>query len=111
KEDLLWKEGRGPRRSSSFSGVVGGFPGPSRTSLKVSGEDNEEEEENSEEEEASEGTEAAPAPVGESKGTGRPTLAQSDQPVSHHSEPSLLAIMQQRTEIMSHLQAPSFSES
>ncbi|MBW0593398.1 hypothetical protein O181_133113 [Austropuccinia psidii MF-1] len=29
------KEGRVPRRSSSFSGVVGGFPGTSRTILKV----------------------------------------------------------------------------
>ncbi|MBW0492930.1 hypothetical protein O181_032645 [Austropuccinia psidii MF-1] len=40
------KEGRGPRRSSSFSGVVGGFPGTSRTILKGPGEDGEEEEEN-----------------------------------------------------------------
>ncbi|MBW0524200.1 hypothetical protein O181_063915 [Austropuccinia psidii MF-1] len=28
------KEGRGPRRSSSFSGVVGGFPVLSRTTFK-----------------------------------------------------------------------------
>ncbi|MBW0573142.1 hypothetical protein O181_112857 [Austropuccinia psidii MF-1] len=41
------------------------------------GEDDEEEEENSVEEEESNGTEAAPAPVGVSQGTGRPTLAQS----------------------------------
>ncbi|MBW0548240.1 hypothetical protein O181_087955 [Austropuccinia psidii MF-1] len=72
------QEGRGPRRSSTFSGVVGGFPGLSRTTLKVPGEDDEEEEDNSVEEEESEGTEAAPAPVGESKGIGRPTLSQSD---------------------------------
>ncbi|MBW0537502.1 hypothetical protein O181_077217 [Austropuccinia psidii MF-1] len=45
------KEGRGPRRSSSFSGVVGGFPGNSRTTLKGPGEDGEVEEENSVEEE------------------------------------------------------------
>ncbi|MBW0582040.1 hypothetical protein O181_121755 [Austropuccinia psidii MF-1] len=74
------KEGRGPRRSSSFSGVVGGFPGLSRTSLKV-------------------------------LGIGRPTLAQSDQPASHQSEPSLLAIMQHMTQIMANLQAASSSES
>ncbi|MBW0572791.1 hypothetical protein O181_112506 [Austropuccinia psidii MF-1] len=103
------KEGRGPRRSSSFSGVVGGFPGLSRTSLKVPGEDDEEEEENSVEEEESEGTEAAPAPVGASQGTGRPTLSQSDQPVSHQSEPSLLAIMQQMTQTMANLQEASSS--
>ncbi|MBW0568837.1 hypothetical protein O181_108552 [Austropuccinia psidii MF-1] len=84
------REGRGPRRSSSFSGVL---------------------EENSVEEEASDGTEAAPAPVGAPQGIGRPTLSQSDKPVSHQSEPSLLAIMQQITQIMAYLQAASSSES
>ncbi|MBW0584572.1 hypothetical protein O181_124287 [Austropuccinia psidii MF-1] len=81
------KEGRGPRRSSSFSGVVGGFSGLSRTSLKVPGEDDEEKE-NSVEEEESYGTESTPSPVGAPQRTGRPTLAQSDKPVSHQSEPS-----------------------
>ncbi|MBW0555197.1 hypothetical protein O181_094912 [Austropuccinia psidii MF-1] len=104
------KEGRGPRRSSSFSGVVGGFPGTSRTIFKGPGEDGEEEEENSVEEEESDGTEGAPAPVEASQGTGGPTLAQSNQPVSHQSEPSLLAIMQQMTQIMANLQAASSSE-
>ncbi|MBW0505878.1 hypothetical protein O181_045593 [Austropuccinia psidii MF-1] len=94
------KEGRGPRRSSSFSGVVRRFPGTSRTILKGPGEYGEEEEENSD------GTEGAPAPVGVPQGTGGPTLAQSDQ-----SEPSLLAIMQQMTQIMANLQAASSSES
>ncbi|MBW0574872.1 hypothetical protein O181_114587 [Austropuccinia psidii MF-1] len=84
------KEGREPRRSSSFSGV---------------------EEENSVEEEDSDGTEGVPAPVGASQGTGGPTLAQSDQPVSHQSEPSLLAIMRQMTQIMANLQEASYSES
>ncbi|MBW0569908.1 hypothetical protein O181_109623 [Austropuccinia psidii MF-1] len=84
------KEGRGPRRSNSFSGV---------------------EEENSVEEEASDGTEAAPAPVGVSQVTGKPSLSQSDQPFSHQYEPSLLAIMQQMTQIMANLQAASSSES
>ncbi|MBW0574354.1 hypothetical protein O181_114069 [Austropuccinia psidii MF-1] len=105
------EEGRGSRRSSSFSGVGGGFPGLSRTSLKVPGEDDEEEEENSVEEEESDGTEAAPAPVAEPQVIGRPTLAQSDQPVSHQSEPYLLSIMQQMTQIMGNLQAASSSES
>ncbi|MBW0492716.1 hypothetical protein O181_032431 [Austropuccinia psidii MF-1] len=71
----------------------------------------EEEEENSVEEEYSDGTEAAPAPVGESEGTRRPTLAQYDKPVSHKSEPSLLAIMQQMTQFFANLQAASSSES
>ncbi|MBW0484739.1 hypothetical protein O181_024454 [Austropuccinia psidii MF-1] len=33
------KEGRGPRRSSSFSRVVGGFPGTSSNTFKGPGED------------------------------------------------------------------------
>ncbi|MBW0565329.1 hypothetical protein O181_105044 [Austropuccinia psidii MF-1] len=62
------------------------------------------------EEEKSDGTEGVPAPVGASQGTGAPTLAQSNQPVSHQSEPSLLAIMQQKTQNMANLQAASSSE-
>ncbi|MBW0496190.1 hypothetical protein O181_035905 [Austropuccinia psidii MF-1] len=91
------KEARGKRRSNSFSGVVGGFPGTSRTILKGPGEDGEEEEENSVEEEESDGTEGVAALVGEAQGTGGPTLAQSNKPVSHQYEPSLLAIIQQMT--------------
>ncbi|MBW0469713.1 hypothetical protein O181_009428 [Austropuccinia psidii MF-1] len=109
-EDPFWKEGKGPRRSSSFSGVVGGFTGTSKTIFKGPGEDGEEEEENSMEEEESDGTEGVPAPVGASQGTEGPTLSQSNQPVSHQSEPSLLAIMQQMTHIMANLQAASSSE-
>ncbi|MBW0594198.1 hypothetical protein O181_133913, partial [Austropuccinia psidii MF-1] len=104
------KEGRVPRRSISFSGVVGRFPGTSRTIFKGPGEDGEEEEENSVEEEGSDGTEGVPAPVEASQGTGGPSLAQSNQPVSHQSEPSLLAIMQQMTWIMANLQETSSSE-
>ncbi|MBW0560053.1 hypothetical protein O181_099768 [Austropuccinia psidii MF-1] len=104
------KEGRVQRRSSSFSGVVGGFPGTLRTIFKGPGEHGEEEEENSVEEEESDGTEGVTAPVEASQGTGGPTLAQSNQPVSHQSEPSLLAIIQQMTQIMANLQAASSSE-
>ncbi|MBW0461559.1 hypothetical protein O181_001274 [Austropuccinia psidii MF-1] len=46
-----------------------------------------------EEEEEFDGTEGAPAPVGAYQGIGIPTIAHSDQPLSHHFEPSLLAIM------------------
>ncbi|MBW0460361.1 hypothetical protein O181_000076 [Austropuccinia psidii MF-1] len=45
------KEVRGPRRSNSFSGVVGGFPGTSRAIFRGPGENFEEEEKNSVEEE------------------------------------------------------------
>ncbi|MBW0584226.1 hypothetical protein O181_123941 [Austropuccinia psidii MF-1] len=104
------KEGRVPRRSNSFSAVVCGFPGMSRTTFRGPGEDGEEEEENSVEEEESYGTEAAPAPVGASEGTRGPTLAQSNQPVSHQTEPSLLAIMQEMTQIMANRQAAASSK-
>ncbi|MBW0544400.1 hypothetical protein O181_084115 [Austropuccinia psidii MF-1] len=104
------KEGRGPRRSSSFSGVVGRFPGTSRTIFRGPGEDGEEEEENFVEEEESDGTEGVPPPVGACQGMEGPTLAQSNKPVSHQSKPSLLAIMQQMTQIMANLQAASSSE-
>ncbi|MBW0514736.1 hypothetical protein O181_054451 [Austropuccinia psidii MF-1] len=105
------KKVRGARRSSSFSGVVGRFPGTSKTIFKGPGEDGEEEKENSVEEEGSDSTEGPPAPVGVPQGTGGPTLAQSDQPISHQSEPFFLAIMHQMTQIMANLQAASSSES
>ncbi|MBW0518859.1 hypothetical protein O181_058574 [Austropuccinia psidii MF-1] len=82
----------------------------STTTFRGPGEDGEEEEENSVGEEESDDTEAAPAPVGASEGTMGPTLAQSDQPVSHQTEPSLLAIMQPMTQIMANLQAAASSE-
>ncbi|MBW0506145.1 hypothetical protein O181_045860 [Austropuccinia psidii MF-1] len=91
------KEARGRRRSNSFSEVAGGIQGTSRTIFKGPGEDGEEEEENSVEEEGSDATEGVAALVGEFQGTGGPTIAQSNEPVSHQSEPSLLAIMQQMT--------------
>ncbi|MBW0495397.1 hypothetical protein O181_035112 [Austropuccinia psidii MF-1] len=78
---------------------------------KGPGEDGEEEEENSVEEEGSDGTEGVPPPVGASQGTEEPTLAQSNQPVSHQSEPSLLAIMQKMSQNMATIQAAPVSES
>ncbi|MBW0483118.1 hypothetical protein O181_022833 [Austropuccinia psidii MF-1] len=87
------KEGRGPRTSSSLSGVV------------------DEEEENSVEERGSDGTEGVPDPVGESQGTGGPNLAQSNLTSSDQSETSLFAILQQMTQNMANLQEASSSES
>ncbi|MBW0462772.1 hypothetical protein O181_002487 [Austropuccinia psidii MF-1] len=46
----------------------------------------------------------------ESQATGKPTLTQSNQPVSHQYEPSLLSIMQKMSQIMADPQAASFSE-
>ncbi|MBW0587798.1 hypothetical protein O181_127513 [Austropuccinia psidii MF-1] len=116
-EDPFSKEKHHPGRKEEFqddqiffSGVVGSFPGMSRNTFRGPGEDGEEEEENSVEEEGSDGTEAASTPVGESEGTRGPTIAQYDQPVSHQTEPSLLAIMQQMTQIMANLQEAASSE-
>ncbi|MBW0464113.1 hypothetical protein O181_003828 [Austropuccinia psidii MF-1] len=110
-EEPSRKEVRGQRSSRSFSGVVGAFPGISKNLFKGPGEGGEEEEENSVEEKDYYGTEAVPAPVGASQGTGGPTIAQSNQPVPHQSEPFCLAIMQQITHIMANLQDSSSSES
>ncbi|MBW0472558.1 hypothetical protein O181_012273 [Austropuccinia psidii MF-1] len=104
------KEGRGPRRSSSFSGVVRIFPAISRTTFKVPGEEGEEMEESSVEEEGCDANEGFCAPVGASQGTVGPTLDHSNQPVSHQSEPSFLAIMKPMTQVMPNLQAASSSE-
>ncbi|MBW0513174.1 hypothetical protein O181_052889 [Austropuccinia psidii MF-1] len=84
---------------------------PQQTTLKGPCKDGEEEEENSVEEEESDGAEGVPAPEGASQGTGGPTLAQSDQPVSHQYGPFLLAIMQHMTQIMANLEEASVSDS
>ncbi|MBW0524604.1 hypothetical protein O181_064319 [Austropuccinia psidii MF-1] len=102
---------RGPRRSNPSSGVASRFPGLSRTTFKGPGGDGEEEEKNSVEGEESDGSESVPDPVGASQGIGGQTLAQSYQAVSHQSEPSLLALMQQMTQIMTNNQAASYFES
>ncbi|MBW0474361.1 hypothetical protein O181_014076 [Austropuccinia psidii MF-1] len=78
--------------------------GISRNIFKGTGEDGEEEEEESD------GTEGVPAPVGASQSTGGPALAQSNKPVSHQYEPSLLAIMQKMTQIMANIKEASSSE-
>ncbi|MBW0525828.1 hypothetical protein O181_065543 [Austropuccinia psidii MF-1] len=90
--------------------IIVAYLGISRTILKGIGKDDAEEEKNSVEEEGSYGTEAAPDLVGQSQSTGGPTLAQSHQPVSYNSEPYLLEIMQQMTQMISRLQEYSSSE-
>ncbi|MBW0563573.1 hypothetical protein O181_103288 [Austropuccinia psidii MF-1] len=45
-----------------------------------------------------------------SQGTRGPALSQYNQPVFHQSEPSLLAIMKQMTQIMANIQSASSSE-
>ncbi|MBW0471163.1 hypothetical protein O181_010878 [Austropuccinia psidii MF-1] len=80
----------------------------SKTTFKLLGA---EEGENSVEEEYSEDNEVFPDLLGASEGTGGPTVSQNNHSFSHQSEPSLLAIMQQITQIMDNLQAASSSKS
>ncbi|MBW0589545.1 hypothetical protein O181_129260 [Austropuccinia psidii MF-1] len=80
---------------------------PARQTICEYGEEGEE---NSVEEEGSDGTEGVPASPEAPQGTGGPSLAQSNKSVSHQSEPSLLAMMQQMTQIMANLQAASSTE-
>ncbi|MBW0464885.1 hypothetical protein O181_004600 [Austropuccinia psidii MF-1] len=87
------KEGRGPRISNSFLGVVGAFPETSKTTIKCLGEYDEEEEENSVAEEGYDATEVVPASLGASE-----------------SETSLLAIMHQMTQTIPNLQEDSSSK-
>ncbi|MBW0466349.1 hypothetical protein O181_006064 [Austropuccinia psidii MF-1] len=81
------------------------------TSFKGLGENGEEEEENYVEKEDSDDTEVIPSPLRASEGTGGLTLAQSNQNVSNNSDPFLLDIMQQMTQIMANLQEASSHES
>ncbi|MBW0537426.1 hypothetical protein O181_077141 [Austropuccinia psidii MF-1] len=60
--------------------------------------------------EDSDGTKCVPAPLEASQGTGGPTITQSNQPVSHKSQQSLLAIIQKKTQIMANIQGALFSE-
>ncbi|MBW0480969.1 hypothetical protein O181_020684 [Austropuccinia psidii MF-1] len=99
-----------PQMRAQFGRRITFQEGRKRTTFKASGEAGEEEKDNSVQEEESDGSEGAPALVGASQGTGGPTLAQYNQPVSHQFEPSLLAIMQKMTQIISNLQAASSSE-
>ncbi|MBW0520853.1 hypothetical protein O181_060568 [Austropuccinia psidii MF-1] len=77
-----------------------------QTTLKGS----DEEEDNYVEEEDSDVNETSPAPVGESQGTGAPSLSQSNQPVSHQFEPSSLALIKQMAKIIANHQSSSYFE-
>ncbi|MBW0588959.1 hypothetical protein O181_128674 [Austropuccinia psidii MF-1] len=67
-----------------------------KTTFKGPGEDGEEEQENSVEEEESDGTKGVLSPV-------KVNLDKSNKPISPQSEPSVLEIMQQMTQIMANL--------
>ncbi|MBW0557504.1 hypothetical protein O181_097219 [Austropuccinia psidii MF-1] len=54
--------------------------------------------------------EGVPAPVGQSHGTGRTTIAQSNHPFFHQSEPCSFAITKKITQITANVQVASYSK-
>ncbi|MBW0499211.1 hypothetical protein O181_038926 [Austropuccinia psidii MF-1] len=91
------------RRSRSFSGLLGGYPGKSEGARARLGEVEEEEEEESEEEEDSGETEVADALANAPEAPQGSNLAPTNQPLVSQSDPSLLKIMEQMATIMGHL--------
>ncbi|MBW0515010.1 hypothetical protein O181_054725 [Austropuccinia psidii MF-1] len=90
-------EGEAPsRRSRSFSGLLGGYPGMSEGARAIPGEVEDEEGEESVEEKDSGETEVENAPE-VPQGS---NLAPTNQPLVSQSDPSLLKIMEQMATIM-----------
>ncbi|MBW0560199.1 hypothetical protein O181_099914 [Austropuccinia psidii MF-1] len=91
------------RRSRSFSGLLGGYPGMSEGARARLGEAEDEEGEESVEEEDSGETEAADALANAPEVSQGSNLALSDQPPVPQTEPSLLKMMEQMTQFMGQL--------
>ncbi|MBW0590755.1 hypothetical protein O181_130470 [Austropuccinia psidii MF-1] len=88
------------RRSRSFSGLLGGYPGISQGPRSRSGEAEDEEGEESVEEEGSEETEVAAALAGAPEASEALNLAHSDQPLVSKAEPNFLKMVEQMTKFM-----------
>ncbi|MBW0585214.1 hypothetical protein O181_124929 [Austropuccinia psidii MF-1] len=85
------------RRSRSFSGLLGGYPGMSECARARLGEaENEEGEE-------SEGTEVATALSGAPEASEVGNLSHSNQPLVSQAEPNFLKMMEQMTQFMGKL--------
>ncbi|MBW0551925.1 hypothetical protein O181_091640 [Austropuccinia psidii MF-1] len=91
------------RRSRSFSGLLGGYPGVSQGPRSRLGEAEDEEGEESVEEEESEETEVAAALAGAPEAPEAPNLALSNQPSVSQAEPNFLKIMEKMTQFMGKL--------
>ncbi|MBW0511270.1 hypothetical protein O181_050985 [Austropuccinia psidii MF-1] len=91
------------RRSRSFSGLLGGYPGVSQGPRSRLGEAEDEEGEESVEEEESEETEVAAALAGAPEAPEAPNLALSNQPSVSQAEPNFLKMMEQMTQFMGQL--------
>ncbi|MBW0575852.1 hypothetical protein O181_115567 [Austropuccinia psidii MF-1] len=91
------------RRSRSFSGLLGGYPGMSEGARAILGEVEDEEGEESVEEEDSGETEVAHALENAPEVPQCSNLAISSQPLVSQTEPSLLKMMEKMTQFMGKL--------
>ncbi|MBW0500940.1 hypothetical protein O181_040655, partial [Austropuccinia psidii MF-1] len=91
------------RRSRSFSGLLGGYPGMSEGARARLGEVEDEEGEESVEEEDSGETEVADALANAPEVPQGSNLALSSQPLVSQTDPSLLKMMEQMTQFMGQL--------
>ncbi|MBW0568344.1 hypothetical protein O181_108059 [Austropuccinia psidii MF-1] len=91
------------RRTRSFSGLLGGYPGISKGARARLGEVEDEEGEESVEEEDSGETEVADALANAPEVPQGSNLAPTNQPLVSQSDASLLKIMEQMPTIMGHL--------
>ncbi|MBW0572443.1 hypothetical protein O181_112158 [Austropuccinia psidii MF-1] len=85
------------RRSRSFSGLLGGYPGMSKGARERLGEAEDEEGEESEE------TEVATALAGVPEASEAENLAHSNQPLISQAEPNFLKMMEKMTQFMGQL--------
>ncbi|MBW0560480.1 hypothetical protein O181_100195 [Austropuccinia psidii MF-1] len=91
------------RRSRSFSGLLGGYPGISEAARARLGEVEDEEGEESAKEEDSGGTEVADALANSPEVPQGSNIAPTNQPLVSQSDPSLLKIMEKMANIMGQL--------
>ncbi|MBW0482152.1 hypothetical protein O181_021867 [Austropuccinia psidii MF-1] len=91
------------RRSTSFSGLLGGYPSISQGSRSRSGEAKDEEGEESVEEEKYEEGEVAADLAGAPESFEAPNLAPSNQPLVYKAEPNFIKMMEQMTQFMRQL--------
>ncbi|MBW0463465.1 hypothetical protein O181_003180 [Austropuccinia psidii MF-1] len=91
------------RRSRSFSGLLGGYPGLSEGARARLGKSEDEEGEASVKEEESEETEVETALAGVPEASEAANLAHSNQPLVSQAEPNFLKMMEQMTQFMGHL--------
>ncbi|MBW0578404.1 hypothetical protein O181_118119 [Austropuccinia psidii MF-1] len=85
------------RRTRSFSGLLGGYPGMSEGARARLGEAEDEEEEESEE------TEVTTTLAGAPEASEAANLAHSNQPLVSQAEPNFLKMMEQMTQFMGQL--------